>query len=695
QVRSIVNLNERVDALTSEMKRLREVKDDLKARVDQAELDGFRRTNEVNGWLEAVDAVEVEVNLVVDRLAVYGWSSCGGGRCKLSKKVDKLVTDIKNMKDEGESIVNVTGGYVPPAVEMIPTRPIMGQELIRQRVQQCLEDGAWIIAIYGMGGLGKTTLLKNINNQFLTKTHNYDVVIWVLISRDFVADRFQQAVAARLGLPWEEAENQQQRASKIHRILMRKKFLLLLDDVWEAESWQLFCSKALGSKILHNQSVKPYAEAILSKCRGLPLALITMGRAMSNKETEEEWKHAADVIAKSPSELRGMEGVFTLLKFSYDNLDNEVLEIKHGKCFLYCTLFPDDYSIDKEHLIDYWIGEGIILDSSYGLGHAVIGSLITATKHIVQASAGLTSAPKADVWKDAVRISLLGNGITELSEVPTCPNMSTLLLQWNNRLHNGFFSHMPVMRILDLSFTGLREIPVCISQLAELRHLDPSGNKISRLPEEIGPLSNLGHLDLQQTYFLIRIPSEAIAGLSQLQVLNLCSSYRFWGVQDSDGHNDVCFEDLEGLKSLVTLGIIVTDLASLKQLSNMKGLLKCVKYLHFTDCQDVLHIELISAPRDGEILRKLTIDNCYNLRNLIIGKDAGQRWLPSLKELSLVDLPNLVSLQNLWSLTEFPSLKALSIRDLPKLRNFSRQALAFPSLRKIAVIDCPNLKKLP
>ncbi|KAJ9688082.1 hypothetical protein PVL29_014035 [Vitis rotundifolia] len=499
-----------------------------------------------------------------------------------------------------------------------------------------------------MGGVGKTALLKNINNEFLTKTHDFDVVIWVLVSKDFVADKIQQAVGERLGLSWEEDETQEQRALKICRVMRRKRFLLLLDDVWEdldlenigipladqqnkckvifttrsmdvcsdmdahrklkvefleeKESWQLFQEKVGKKELLDLSSIRPHAEKIVKKCGGLPLALITIGRAMANKETEEEWKYAIELLDNSPSELRGMEDVFTLLKFSYDNLDNDTLR----SCFLYCSLFPEDFSIEKEQLVE-----------------------------------------------------------------------------------------------------------------------DPCEHRT--------------------------IPHEAISRLFQLRVLNFYYSYGGWEALNCDApERDASFADLESLRHLSTLGITVIESTTLGRLSRLNTLLKCIKYLYIKECEGLFYLQFSSASGDGKKLRRLSINNCYDLKYLAIGVGAGRNWLPSLEVLSLHGLPNLTRvwrnsvtrecLQNLRSISiwychklknvswilqlprlevlyifycsemeelicgdemieedlmAFPSLRTMSIRDLPELRSISQEALAFPSLERIAVMDCPKLKKLP
>lgn len=836
RVSYVVDVDQNVNSLAAALRELKDKRDDVKRQIQQAELQGLTCTSQVKGWLDRVEAIETEASLIMEdldqRRRCFGCCNTNCySRYKLCKKVSELPREISELIERGAFNV-VADGTLPVAVEEMPTRPTVGLNMTLERLWQFLEkDDVGTIGIYGMGGVGKTTMLKIINNQFLTKSHHFDAVIWVVVSKDFVVDKIQQAVGARLGLSWEESESREQRALKIFRVMRRKKFLLLLDDVWEGidlqkigiplpdkenkckviftarslhvcsdmdahqklkmeflgeqDSWKLFCNNVGGREILELQSIRSYAEAIVRKCGGLPLALITIGKAMANKETEEEWKYAIDVLNKSPSELRGMEDVFTLLKFSYDNLETDTLR----SCFLYCSLFPEDYSIEKEQLIEYWIGEGF-LDSSqgsyvYNKGHALIGSLKVAclletgeektqvkmhdvvrsfalwissecgqnkTLFLVEASTGVTEAPSAEKWEGAQRISLLDNGIIALTEIAECPSLSTLLLQWNsglNKIPQGFFQFMPSLRVLDLSFTSLKEIPASINKLVELRHLDLSGTKIAALPKELGHLAKLEHMDLQRTHCLRTIPRKAISGLQKLRVLNFYYSYGGWEEHNSEGGNEVNFADLECLKHLTRLGITVNELDTLRRLHNFSSLLKLIQYLYIKECDGLFYLHLSSNSSFGERLRRLSINNCFDLEYMQVDEQAGKNWLPSLEVLALHGLPNLATvwrnpvtrecLQNLRSvniwhchklknvswvlqlpkleviylmyckemvevvsrdvipagdLKAFPSLRTLSIRDLPKLRSITECALPFPSLESIAVIDCPMLKRL-
>ncbi|KAJ6752326.1 hypothetical protein OIU85_002728 [Salix viminalis] len=86
-----------------------------------------------------------------------------------------------------------------------------------------------------MGGVGKTTLLTQINNESLKTPNDFEIVIWVVVSRDMRTSTVQESIRREIGFPDDIWNNKSfdERATVILRALSNKRFLLLLDDIWE------------------------------------------------------------------------------------------------------------------------------------------------------------------------------------------------------------------------------------------------------------------------------------------------------------------------------------------------------------------------------------------------------------------------------------------------------------------------------
>ncbi|MFQ6644346.1 hypothetical protein Gotur_018600, partial [Gossypium turneri] len=109
------------------------------------------------------------------------------------------------------------------------------------------------------------------------------------------------------------------------------------------KAWELFQDK-VGDEALNSHPDTPnLAKQVAERCGGLPLALITIGRAMACKTTLEDWKYAIEMLKRFA--LPKMENeVFPLLKFSYDNLPDASMKC----CLVYCYLYPEDYCIPNK-----------------------------------------------------------------------------------------------------------------------------------------------------------------------------------------------------------------------------------------------------------------------------------------------------------------------------------------------------------
>lgn len=87
-----------------------------------------------------------------------------------------------------------------------------------------MEEPVGIVGLYGMGGVGKTTLLTQINNKFLETPVSFDFVIWIVVSKDLQLEKIQEGIAKKIGLlneSW-KSRSLEEKAHQIFRIRARK-----------------------------------------------------------------------------------------------------------------------------------------------------------------------------------------------------------------------------------------------------------------------------------------------------------------------------------------------------------------------------------------------------------------------------------------------------------------------------------------
>ncbi|KAF8392077.1 hypothetical protein HHK36_022418 [Tetracentron sinense] len=289
-------------------------RNDVRGRLNLPEVQHMRPKEEVLFWIQSVEAMEDQVNKIVEEGTQQISNKCLGGCCpkncwsnyKVGKRVAEKLTAVEGLRSTGN--LNDVADILPPAdVEVMPSRPTVGMNLMFENVSRCLreEDKVGIIGLYGMGGVGKTTLLKKINNEFLRQgTLDCGVDTWKLKRKNRVEC-----------LGWDE-------------------------------TWDLFQKMAREEILNSHLDIPKLAETVAKECAGLPLAINTIGRAMTCKKTPQEWNHAITVLKKSASEFSGVEDeVLSLLKFSYDSLPNGLIS------FLLPPLAPGDMKCLKEFQI--------------------------------------------------------------------------------------------------------------------------------------------------------------------------------------------------------------------------------------------------------------------------------------------------------------------------------------------------------
>ncbi|KAJ9692583.1 hypothetical protein PVL29_011574 [Vitis rotundifolia] len=205
-------LPENLVELGTSRERLRELRNDVERKVDIAESEQMQRLDQVQGWLSSVKNLETQVSELIKDGTEEIKKTCLGG-CVLGKV-------------ERSGLLRTEGPWDVVAERLLSPR-------VGERPSEATVVG--IIGLYGLGGVGKTTLLTQINNAFTKTTHDFDFVIWVTVSRNVNIGKIQDDIWKKIGFcddRW-KSKDRDEKATSIWNVLTEKRFLLLLDDVWE------------------------------------------------------------------------------------------------------------------------------------------------------------------------------------------------------------------------------------------------------------------------------------------------------------------------------------------------------------------------------------------------------------------------------------------------------------------------------
>nr|XP_018623950.1 late blight resistance protein R1-A-like [Nicotiana tomentosiformis] len=273
-----------------------------------------------------------------------------------------------------------------------------------------------IVSIFGMPGLGKTTLARKIFKDSSIVSH-FDVRAWLTISqsydvRELLRDIYKQVTGVKYN-----GDKESDIADMLRKCLIGKRYLIVLDDVWEVKAWDelrlCFPIGKQGSRIMLTTRLEhvamevkhctdPYSPRFLTReaswkllekkafqketcppefqdvgvqiaeyCKGLPLTVVLIGGILAKKERNvSEWCEVANNLK---SHLGAVESESNLaIQLSYCYLPDH---LRH--CLLTMGVFREDEKFGASKLMLLWMAEGLVQCSDdRGLEEVAEGYLI-------------------------------------------------------------------------------------------------------------------------------------------------------------------------------------------------------------------------------------------------------------------------------------------------------------------------------
>ncbi|KAL7234208.1 hypothetical protein ACSBR1_017746 [Camellia fascicularis] len=328
---------------------------------------------------------------------------------ELVSKMEELVDRLECFLEEKDALglkevadLKWSHSHRLPSTSLVDESGVYGRDDDKEKIikifllNEASSNKIDVIPIIGMGGIGKTTLAQLIYNDGRVVEH-FDMKAWVCVSDEFDVLRVTRTILEAIASINYDTQDLNLLQVKLKESLMGKKFLIVLDDVWNENPshWEILCTPfmagAYGSKIIattRNRSVasimktipahllehlsnedcwllfvkiafdkgdskafpklEKIGKQIVDRCKGLPLAAKTLAGLLGFKLDVEEW----DEILKSDiwNLPEDKNNILPALRLSYHYLPSHLKQ-----CFAFCSTFPKDYGFVKEKLVLFWI----------------------------------------------------------------------------------------------------------------------------------------------------------------------------------------------------------------------------------------------------------------------------------------------------------------------------------------------------
>ncbi|KAM0871727.1 hypothetical protein ACQ4PT_039211 [Festuca glaucescens] len=643
-----------------------------------------------------------------------------GPKITIANRMEKMREDLEVITDQHKMFKLTQGSNAnePKVTDIRETSSIMETQIVGRiddkdeilaSLLESMTEDITILPIYGIGGLGKTTLAKMVYNSSQFKEYSQ---VWVYVSQTFDLKNIGNSIITQLSE--KEKESEYTEIQMIHKSLQKlldgKKILIVLDDLWEGEDFHLESltdmlkvgkdsnvvvivttrDECIAGKI---STIRPYKIKALTDdmCWSIIKQKSAFEARGGNEHAEKTGKAIAMKCGGVALAAKSIGHTLQYIKFSeWESLRGSNI---WNLCFAYCAIFPKGHKIVKDELIYQWISLGF---STWQLGERCINQLLglsflehsNSQSNIELYDKDITLLTMYDLVHDLARtamdneILVVSKGdnaqgscyhyallddcskplVSELSKIRALRFMKSD----KSTVHDAAFSSSNSLRVLDLSESIIHKFPDSIGVLKQLRYLNTPGVQHTTIPDSITKLSKLIYLDIHGSPTIVELP-ESIGDIERLMYLNLSGCSGLAKLPES----------FRRLQKLVHLDL--SNCSCVGGISILLGNLTQLQYLNLSHCQKIGEM-----PEALGVLSKLEylnisfssyLESCQEAE--VLGALNKLEYLNlSSKHCSLLKLPE--------ALGTFIKLKYLSLSGCKRMSELPR---SFPSLKNLVYLD--------
>uniref|UniRef100_A0A0E0JZT4 NB-ARC domain-containing protein n=1 Tax=Oryza punctata TaxID=4537 RepID=A0A0E0JZT4_ORYPU len=502
----------------------------------------------------------------------------------ITKQLSSLRSDIDHVKSNW---IYTTTTPVPPqsnprtTVTASRNSTFIGRESEKAHLIQLIsqdQDQFQIISIWGMIGIGKTSLIRSVYESEEISSL-FEQRAWVTISHPFNLHEFVTSLTQELDAHnFVVLGNDSTKNGEEIKASNRRRCFIILDDVLSIEEWNMIQPHLPGERNTHiiaitndasiaehcsttykyiykleslkdnaalalfknkvfmdssnvelHLDMETQAKLIIKECDGHPLALTNIAGFLARRpKTAMEWKKFNESFSAGSGSNRSLGMISAALTLSYDDLPYHL-----KLCFLYLCLFPKGHNIRRRRLTRRWVAEGYT-SKTHNLSAEEVGEnyfLELINRSIIQpAKTGAHNAENIEYCR-------VHNLIHKISILKSMEENHGFLLDSSSN-NQGTVRHVSIITtdeinkntLKDADLSHVRSVTVIgewreyldSSKMRLLRVLDLEGTSDlkDRDLEQIGNFLHLRYFSLRGCADINQLP-DSIGNLWDLQVLDV------------------------------------------------------------------------------------------------------------------------------------------------------------------------------